>query len=393
MSRADDLFRALAAAQDAALADRRPLDEVARALNRPQRAARRLRLAPLVVLGALAAGGLVLSLRAPRLHFQMEGTEGAAGRPLTAQADSELPLQFSDGSSIIFQPGSRGSVQRLTGAGAEVALEEGTLEARVVHADRTRWTVAAGPFRVRVTGTRFTTSWSPTRRALRVTLQEGSVVVEGALLGAGVPLRAGQRLAVDVDGGRVRTEPLAEPAAPAVAVEEPPPPAPATAGRARPTRRDDVWRDLAGKGEYRAALAAAERSGISARMQALDARGLLTLGDVARYAGAPQTAERAFLALVARFPEDPLAADAVFSLGRLAFEGERPQEAALWFERYVERWRGGPLADQAAGRLVECWLRAGDEAKARLAARSYLARAPAGPHAPLARRLLAGESP
>ena len=67
---------------------------------------------------------------------------------------------------------------------------------------------------------------------------------------------------------------------------------------------------------------------------------------MARYAREPRTAERAFLALVTRFPDAPLAADAVFSLGRLAFE---------------------------AGRA---------------AARSYLARAPEGLHAPLAERVL-----
>jgi hypothetical protein len=43
-----------------------------------------------------------------------EGAEGCAGRTIEARADSELPLRFSDGSSVTFQPGSSGRVQRLT---------------------------------------------------------------------------------------------------------------------------------------------------------------------------------------------------------------------------------------------------------------------------------------
>jgi TolA-binding protein len=148
---------------------------------------------------------------------------------------------------------------------------------------------------------------------------------------------------------------------------------------------------LAERGEYREALEAAQRPGLMAAMRGLDARGLLTLGDVARYAGAARTAERVFLTLVDRFPGEPPAADAVFSLGRLAFERDRPAEAARWFQRYVSDWSAGPLGDQAAGRLVECHLRAGDRPAARAAARAYLARAPRGTHAPLARKVLAEE--
>ena len=89
-----------------------------------------------------------------------------------------------------------------------------------------------------------------------------------------------------------------------------------------------------------------------------------------------------------RFPRDPLAADAVFSLGRLAFESEQSDRAARWFRRYVDDWPHGPLADQAVGRLVECAIHMHDAEAARGAARAYLARAPRGPHAQLARQIL-----
>ena len=49
---------------------------------------------------------------------------------------------------------------------AELEIERGRLEAHVVHAASTVWLVHAGPYRVRVTGTRFTkrgATMTPTR--------------------------------------------------------------------------------------------------------------------------------------------------------------------------------------------------------------------------------------
>ena len=83
-------------------------------------------------------------------------------------------------------------------------MHRGSLQAAVVHAPGTRWVVRPGPFRVHVTGTRFGVDWSPTAGVLAVTLREGSVVVDGGVLGAGVPLRAGQRLQVALDTARSR---------------------------------------------------------------------------------------------------------------------------------------------------------------------------------------------
>jgi outer membrane protein assembly factor BamD (BamD/ComL family) len=151
---------------------------------------------------------------------------------------------------------------------------------------------------------------------------------------------------------------------------------------------DNDWQALAKHGAYTEAFSAAKRAGWSRLCHRLDAHRLLTLGDVARYAGALVRAREAFEALVRRFPRDPLAADAVFSLGRLAFESEQSDRAARWFRRYVDDWPHGPLADQAVGRLVECAIHMHDTEAARGAARAYLARAPRGPHAQLARQIL-----
>jgi hypothetical protein len=417
--RADRLWRRLAQAQDEAL-QREPLP----APRVPGRA--RLRKRPigiaLVALGAAAALVTLLVHRAPlRVRVGASGPPGEVDRLLVADARSDLPLQFSDGSSLMFRSGSSGRLHRLGGDGAEVFLEQGRLEARVVHAPATLWLVHAGPYRVRVTGTRFAVVWMAAR--LDVSLFEGSVVIDGAVLGAGVPLRAGQRLSVD--RGMVRTDPLgadeaggtatmalAVPAAPgaspapaavvapeapgavearaARSIDSPIPEVPASEAAPARTRaaEDADWLALAKHGAYTEAFSAARRVGWARLCHRLDAHRLLILGDVARYAGARARGREAFEALVSRFPRDPLAADAVFSLGRLAFESGKSDRAARWFRRYVDDWPHGPLADQAVGRLVECAIHMHDAEAARGAARAYLARAPRGPHAQLARQIL-----
>ena len=156
-----------------------------------------------------------------------------------------------------------------------------------MHAEGTLWRVHAGPFQVRVTGTRFTTTWNGGK--LQVALYEGSVVIEGALLGAGVPLRAGQRLTIE--GETAVTEPLAtepnhvgsEPVGPepvrgvgsrdAPEEVEPGPTEPNDVGsvpvRSEPvrgvrTKVDPEWAVLAARGDYPGAFQSAERLGWSA---------------------------------------------------------------------------------------------------------------------------------
>jgi ferric-dicitrate binding protein FerR (iron transport regulator) len=468
--RAGGLWRRLADAQDEALArDGRPAaldlgrtpdgersidDRRHRGDGRRARAVatRRRRVAgALLALGA-AAGAIaaVLALRTPPAPRPwVLGADAGAGSPagapergLVADARSDLPLRFSDGSAVTFRAGSFGRLHRLPGDGADLVLDQGRLEAHVVHADSTLWLVHAGPFRVRVTGTRFAVVWSSGK--LEVALYEGAVLIDGSVLGAGVALRAGQRLTIDA--GVVRTEPLtvtttatAAPvssvaqdrqdrgddrredrgedrgddreapddrsdvrgpaAAPGRTGVDPAPnrrrvamAAPGVAGGPAAADRDDgsSWLALARQNAYAEAFGAAMRVGWGGLCRSLDAPTLLTLGDVARYAGARSEARQAFEALVARFPHDALAADAVFSLGRLAFEVDQSAGAAQWFGRYLDRWPDGPLADQAAGRLVECAVRMNDAPAARRAARIYLARVPAGPHARLAREVLGG---
>ncbi|HEY8923388.1 MAG TPA: FecR domain-containing protein, partial [Polyangia bacterium] len=173
------------------------------------RRARPLRMTVAVAGVAVAAAALVLLLprrQADRLRVQVgSAAETMAAVPsLVADARADLPLRFSDGSAVTFRAGSAGRLESLTVSGSELVLERGTLTAHVVHASHTAWVVHAGPYRVRVTGTRFAVSWRAER--LDLSLFEGSVIVDGSVLGAGVPLTAGRRLTVA--SGVVRIEPF-----------------------------------------------------------------------------------------------------------------------------------------------------------------------------------------
>jgi ferric-dicitrate binding protein FerR (iron transport regulator)/TolA-binding protein len=420
---ADEALHAIAAEQDA-LVKRGPRSSEALAEEAMRRAwapSRRARLVPYFAMGGVAAAvafAVAFVVARPGrndLRFEVAGRAGEAGASVTAQAGVPLPLRFSDGSAVVFQPGARARVARLTETGAELLLDRGRLVADVRHTGQARWSVAAGPFKVRVTGTRFGADWSPMSGKLAVEMFEGAVVVEGPSLGHGLALRAGETLEVGVASPPVVTRvkparpapgPGAEPVAstrPAPSTTGTPAPLAAATPDLAPTaveapaptapRPHPTWSELAANRRYREALAAAERHGFARLCRELDADGLLALGDAARYASSPGRARQAFAALVRRFSHDQRSQDALFALGRLEFEAGAPAAAARWFERYLAAAKNPPLGEEAAGRLVEIYDQAGDREAAVRAARMYLERHPDGLRAGLARRILAAQAP
>ncbi|MES1210582.1 MAG: FecR domain-containing protein, partial [Pseudomonadota bacterium] len=218
---ADRLWQRLSQAQDAAAHERSsggaPLVKldaavVGRAGERRGRGAHR-RIGALVIAGGMAiAAAALVSHRmfqgsgdpARAVGFAADGSANGSEKTLVADARADLPLRFADGSTVTLRAGSSGRMRRPTATGVDIVLERGSFEAHVVHADTTLWLVHAGPYRVRVTGTRFDLTWLASN--LDVRLYEGAVVIDGAVLGAGVPLRAGQRLTIAA--GVVLIEPL-----------------------------------------------------------------------------------------------------------------------------------------------------------------------------------------
>ena len=347
-----------------------------------------------------------------------EGTSeerGSAGLFIAAPSTAETPVTFSDGSTLRLAPTARVRVAQIAPEGARVLVESGTVHVAVVHATthETRWAVEAGPFEVRVTGTKFDVVYDPASTGLVVQMQEGAVFVRGCgLLGdEGRRLVAGERLEVSCkDKAMTVSAAEAEEAAPASVQAAAPPSAPATvpapaaatapsstsaaraAARPRPDAAHGVI-DLVRRGAHAEALAAAEASGFGATCDALSGPELLLLADAARYAGRFDRATEALEITRTRFGGSDSAATAAFELGRIAMDIQHDLPAAgEHFETYLRERPSGSLAREALGRALEARSRAGDHARAERLAVRYLAAYPDGPHAKLARKLTAPDT-
>jgi ferric-dicitrate binding protein FerR (iron transport regulator) len=366
---------------------------------------------------AACAATAIIVLHPRAISYAVAGVgEGEVGAALVAPAAAPMELQFSDGSAVTLPPRAAAHVDALDRNGATVAIEEGTLEVSVIHRAHTRWQVQAGGYRIQVTGTRFAAGWDRSRRALTVTMHEGSVLVSGPGLKEPVRVVTGQRLRASASGADLGLEnapaPSAEveapPAAPtpSVATSRAPEPAlapppteiqPSTERASAPRARrveavatraatpiNADWRIQAARAEYHEALAAAVLEGWRAECARLGADDLVLLGDVARLAGDLDRAEEAYRSARRRFPG---ADRPIYALGLIAFEGRHNYKlAGDLFAGYLRSFPRGPLAREAGGRLLESRLKAGDDAEARQAAAAYLHDFPGGPYAALARR-------
>jgi TolA-binding protein len=99
---------------------------------------------------------------------------------------------------------------------------------------------------------------------------------------------------------------------------------------------------------------------------------LFAYADRARKAGKPELAVTHLRTVLDRFPADPHAQVAAFTLGRLLFEALRePRQAAASFEQARLLAKGAPLAEDALAREVDAWAAAGEPAQARRRAELY----------------------
>ena len=356
--------------------------------------------------------------REPAISFTAGGapSPGAVGQWVAPQGETSLDLRFSEGTLVTVAPGARMRVTETSGTGATLVIERGAIHAAITHRDEhTRWSVQAGPFEVRVTGTAFDARWDPATETFELTMIEGSVVVSGPRLPSGRSVVAGEQLLVSTTrmelragtvSGDVRQSqlgsasgaPAASPAAcatvsaPAAASDSASAAAapsnaaanaPAGSASAQASAADASWKALARAGKHREAMDAAEAAGFSAEVARASASDLLALSDTARFAGRPARAKEALLAMRRRFGARGSSA---FLLGKISADQLRsPGEAATWFEIYLQEEPGGPLAEQALGRVLE--IRKRDAGAARLVAERYLARYPNGAYAALARSL------
>jgi hypothetical protein len=193
------------------------------------------RLLPALAVLALIAGGGTWLLARRHLDFRTENCTLTAGGALTATAPGAVT--FSDGSRVTLAPGARLRVRPLAfAAGAELALDDGEVSLAVVHRPRGRWAVLAGPFRVDVTGTRFSLRWSQPHGRFRIAMEEGSVRISGGPLAGSTLLLAGQALEASATGVSIGSAEGRPAAAPTAAPPEPPAAAPGQSESSAPAR-------------------------------------------------------------------------------------------------------------------------------------------------------------
>jgi len=420
---------------------------VDRALSPPSRsgfAARRWAMGIAAAAAVLGAVSVVHLKRAPEpLSFFVGPREerGTVGSWMSAQEASPLPVRFSDGTRASLLPEGRARVVGVTPFGASVVVESGNARFDVVPRSNNEWRVNSGPFVVHVTGTRFEVEWHPDRDTFALELYAGHVTISGCNLDTPYPIRAGERVEASCGRREFRVAPIESIGASATGANgsaassdarpavEPPVAAPAplpeesaavtheparmrprtgvaptatpvaeTAGASASTGLapetsnadfEDRWVDLAKRGLYADAFAAAEERGFDQERERRGAAEVLLLGDAARFSGHADRARLAYQSVRQRFPGTPSAALAAFQLGRDDFDRRSDFAGAeRWLRVYLDEAPGGALAPAAMGRLMEAELRLGNRAGARNLAATYLERFPKGPHAEAAHRVL-----
>ncbi|NNE16909.1 MAG: hypothetical protein HKN10_00395 [Myxococcales bacterium] len=407
--------------------------------------------------GAMVAIALAFVALWPRaavpVAYRVEGEAESRliDRSVTATVDRPMSIAFTDGSAVRLGPSARARVSQLTVDGATLRLEHGEATVSVRHRTATRWSVEAGPFVVRVTGTRFRVGWRPEQESFDLAVFEGEVRVDGPdaperVLRSGDemhrtlapatlpkppppiedPAPAARERIQTVTPSRAPTyeppvrasprpspsrpsapplelrlppkEPSAEaelkpaqnePAPEASPPEEPEPIAEAASSDAATEAAppQPAWQTLLVEGKHRELLTALGPDQVEQAIWQAGPNDLIDLGAEARQLGDPR-AGYIYSVVRSRFAATDAAADAAFLLGRMQFHSGAYQASATWFQTYVRERPRGRFAREAAGRLVEAYHQAGDQDRARDAARQYLSRYPNGPHATLAATVL-----
>lgn len=351
-------------------------------------------LAAVVVLGA----GTWLVARNRSITYEVDNSQVAADGKLFG-GSSGSQVSFSDGSKLALWPGAQASVGELDAHGGHVRIEEGTTHVAIAHKPGAAWSLLAGPYTVRVTGTAFDIGWVASAQRFDITMRSGSVVITGPLAPRGVTLVAGQRMKADRDLllGRAGEElsaalPAPEPEPTPEPAEEAAEPAESAAPSSlEPARRAGVrgpsWRALVASGKFATVLTEAERRGVASVLSSSKLEDLSAFADAARYARRSDLAQRALLAQRQRFPRSSQARDAAFFLGTLS-EGQGAN-AMNWYDHYLQESPSGAYASQALGRKLMVVYGQHRSQEAHKLAAEYAARYPKGPYASTARKVLA----
>jgi hypothetical protein len=290
-------------------------------------------------------------------------------------ATSSRELRFSEGSRVTMEPGTEAFVSLLTASQVDVTLERGRLDAAVQKRTGRTWRYHAGPYTVRVLGTRLSIDWRPAKGVIEVAVSEGSVEVSGpegaAVVRSGQSLRRVSALLSPAQSAQPPVAPAPALAHPAVAL---PPAAPATTAQ-------PGWQELLRAGRRAAALEAA----LGDDLAGLNDADALELADAARLERHTSTARQLLSQVLGHQRRD--AAEAAFLLGRIESDAHQLPAARRYFTQAATLSPEGPFVEQARGRLLEVLLELDAVGEARGAARDYLAHHPQGAWADLAKKV------
>jgi FecR protein len=351
-----------------------------------RRAPLRWATAALVASAAAATCWTLLPSGEPALRYAVERLPSAA----ELSSAPARRLRFSDGSQVTLEANSAAKVVQIDSHGARVVLERGKAEVAIARRKQAAWSLQAGPYDVRVTGTAFRISWVAESEQIEVDMRHGSVVVTGPMAGTGVALHAGQRLLGSPRQRRLLVEdwPRVPEAPPAVGAAADATPSASAASAARVSTRSlsaaRGWDKRVARGDFATVLSEARAARLGRVLATAPAADLAALADAARYARQNALGRRALLALRERFPRAQEARDSAFFLGRASGAAS----ALAWYERYLSEQPAGSYASQALGRSMMLHYERAETTLAAELAATYLQRFPGGPYAESARKLL-----
>ncbi|MFO0725106.1 MAG: hypothetical protein U1E65_15100 [Myxococcota bacterium] len=395
MSKRDGLPRLaeeIAAAQAERLDDA-IIDARARLFEVPDRrpAAWTLIGAASLAMAASLIGWLWLGPESSPVRMTVEGAAVEAPSAwVSAPADRALPFEFSDGTEVFVSPLARARLAEATAKGGRFAVERGRVSASVAAASGAEWRFEVGPFTLEGKGTRFDAGWDAPREVFELAIREGSVELTGPTIVGLKRVGPGEqlRIALAPEPPPPRLDPT-----PTVAPASPPAPSMAVVASPKaippPKPSPPRWRDALAAGRFEEGLALVPD--FDATCRGASAEDLLLLADAARFTGRAAASERAYRLLRDRFPGTRAAAQAAFALGRARFEAKDDRVSIRWLELYLLESPDGTLEPEALGRILEAEIRSGALEEAKVVARRYVARFPAGPQAASARKLLEPE--
>ncbi len=370
------------------------------------------------VAAAMAAGiaAILAVVYLQRSSVPIPYTIGAVANPSADEwidnpTAGRLPIRFENGSRIDLFEKSAAQVLESHEKKVLVQLRKGKLFADIKGNGVTRWVVAAGPYRVKVVGTRFFVGWEAEDEVLDVSVTAGKVLVERTdgdncevLLEKGKRLHAEARSdQILIEGSRLAEERPEErapeksiedeeatgaakgTASPSVAVTAPPddadtrpaptrtPPAERSRAGSKPAGSAPPWRLMVREKQWNEAVAHADPESIAEMSETADLDALWNLANALRLQRRVREATLLFSALRERFPETSRARTAVFLIGKMRLTLSRnPAGARQWFVRYLREAPEGALREEALGHLMTICRDLGDTTGAKSFATQYL---------------------